>query len=114
MKEGEFKDSRLSRERARKLFERFRKELNVDYLDMVQIHCMVDENWTETMKPQMDILENLDKYINQETNYKVEKLDCSGSFALDSLKKNPAYSSISDLYRILNPLAIGMALRGIK
>ena len=26
MKEGEFKDSRLSRERARKLFERFRKE----------------------------------------------------------------------------------------
>ncbi|MBT3383398.1 MAG: aldo/keto reductase [Prolixibacteraceae bacterium] len=39
--------------------ERFRKELNVDYLDMVQIHCMVDENWTETMKPQMDILENL-------------------------------------------------------
>ena len=39
--------------------ERFRKELNVDYLDMVQIHCMVDENWTETMKPQMDILEDL-------------------------------------------------------
>jgi type IV pilus assembly protein PilM len=57
---------------------------------------------------------NFDKYIKQETNYKVEKLDCSDSFDLDSLKKNPAYSSFSDLYKILNPLAIGMALRGIK
>ncbi|QGY47075.1 hypothetical protein GM418_26460 [Maribellus comscasis] len=39
--------------------ERFRKELNTDYIDLVQIHCMVDENWTETQKKQMDILENL-------------------------------------------------------
>jgi aryl-alcohol dehydrogenase-like predicted oxidoreductase len=39
--------------------DRFRKELNTDYLDIVQLHCMVDENWTKTMKPQMDILENL-------------------------------------------------------
>ena len=39
--------------------ERFRKELNTDYLDLVQVHCMVDDNWTETMKPQMDILSDL-------------------------------------------------------
>jgi len=39
--------------------DRFRKELNTDYIDLVQIHCMTDGNWTETMKPQMDILENL-------------------------------------------------------
>ena len=39
--------------------DRFRKELNTDYIDLVQIHCMVDENWTETQKKQMDILENL-------------------------------------------------------
>jgi aryl-alcohol dehydrogenase-like predicted oxidoreductase len=39
--------------------ERFRKELNTDYIDLVQIHCMVDENWTETQKKQMDILEDL-------------------------------------------------------
>lgn len=60
----------------------------------------------------IDLL-NFDKYIKQETNYKVEKLDCSGSFILDSLKKGPAGSS-RDLYKILNPLAIGMAIRGIK
>ncbi len=39
--------------------ERFRKELNSDYVDLVQIHCMVENNWTETMKKQMDILEDL-------------------------------------------------------
>jgi len=56
---------------------------------------------------------NFDKYIKQETNYKVERLDYSGSFNLDNLKKNPVYKSI-DLSEILNPLAIGMAIRGVK
>lgn len=44
---------------ANVVVDRFRKELDTDYLDLVQIHCMVDENWTETQKRQMDILENL-------------------------------------------------------
>ncbi len=44
---------------ADKVVDHFRKELNTDYIDLVQIHCMVDENWTETQKRQMDILENL-------------------------------------------------------
>ena len=39
--------------------ERFRKELNTDYLDLVQIHCMTDAQWTDKQKKQMDILENL-------------------------------------------------------
>lgn len=39
--------------------DRFRKELKTDYIDLVQIHCMVNEDWTESMKPQMDILTNL-------------------------------------------------------
>ena len=58
-------------------------------------------------------LNNFESYIKQETNYKVEKLDCSGSFTLDNLKKNPAYNSM-DLSKVLNPLAIGMAIRGAK
>lgn len=41
------------------VIDRFRKELDTDYIDLVQIHCMVDENWTETQKKQMDIMENL-------------------------------------------------------
>jgi aryl-alcohol dehydrogenase-like predicted oxidoreductase len=39
--------------------DRFRKELDTDYLDIVQIHCMMDGNWTDEQKKQMDILENL-------------------------------------------------------
>jgi predicted aldo/keto reductase-like oxidoreductase len=39
--------------------DRFRKELNTDYLDIVQIHCMTDASWTDDQKRQMDILNNL-------------------------------------------------------
>ena len=41
------------------VIDRFRKELNTDYIDLVQIHCMVDPDWTDSMKRQMEILENL-------------------------------------------------------
>lgn len=41
------------------VIDRFRKELKTDVIDIVQIHCMIDEDWTETLKPQMEILENL-------------------------------------------------------
>jgi len=41
------------------VIDRFRRELNTDYLDLVQIHCMTDSDWTDKQKKQMDILENL-------------------------------------------------------
>jgi predicted aldo/keto reductase-like oxidoreductase len=39
--------------------DRFRKELATDYIDLVQIHCMTDRQWTDNQKRQMDILETL-------------------------------------------------------
>ena len=39
--------------------DRFRKELETDYIDMIQIHCMTSAGWTNEYKKQMDILENL-------------------------------------------------------
>jgi aryl-alcohol dehydrogenase-like predicted oxidoreductase len=39
--------------------ERFRKELKTDYIDLVQLHCMVSAEWTEIEKRQMDILSDL-------------------------------------------------------
>lgn len=39
--------------------DRFRRELNTDYLDLVQLHCMVAPNWTEIERRQMDILADL-------------------------------------------------------
>ena len=56
---------------------------------------------------------NFEKYIKQETDYKVEKLNCTGSFTLDYITKNPTYKSI-DFHKLLNPLAIGMAIRNVK
>jgi aryl-alcohol dehydrogenase-like predicted oxidoreductase len=41
------------------VIERFRRELNTDYLDLVQLHCMTDGDWTEKYKRHMDGLENL-------------------------------------------------------
>ena len=37
--------------------DRFRKELNVDYIDTVLIHCQIDPNWEEHSKSLMDGLE---------------------------------------------------------
>lgn len=41
------------------VIDRFRRELNTDYIDILQIHCMTDPHWTDKQKKQMDILENL-------------------------------------------------------
>ena len=41
------------------VIDRFRKELNTDYIDLVLIHCMTDPNWCDQQKRQMDIMANL-------------------------------------------------------
>jgi len=41
------------------VIDRFRKELNTDYLDLVQLHCMTAGTWTDDQKRFIDGLENL-------------------------------------------------------
>jgi len=36
--------------------ERYRQELDTDYIDTVLLHCLTEGNWTETVKPAMDVL----------------------------------------------------------
>jgi aryl-alcohol dehydrogenase-like predicted oxidoreductase len=36
--------------------DRFRKELNVDYLDILLLHCMTDPDWPEDKKAAMDVI----------------------------------------------------------
>jgi predicted aldo/keto reductase-like oxidoreductase len=39
--------------------DRFRKELNTDYIDLLMMHCMTEENWTERFRPAMDVLSEM-------------------------------------------------------
>ena len=41
------------------VIDRFRKELNTDYLDIVQLHCMTEGDWTENISGTWTSLENL-------------------------------------------------------
>jgi predicted aldo/keto reductase-like oxidoreductase len=67
------------------VIDRFRKELNTDYLDLVQIHCMTDPKWTDKQKKQMDILENLKaKKIIRAHGVSVHSLD-----AMEACLENP-------------------------
>lgn len=44
---------------AKAAVDRFRKELNTDYIDIVLLHCTMSGRWTEEMKWMMDDLEEL-------------------------------------------------------
>lgn len=57
-------------------------------------------------------MKNIEKYIQYKINYKVERLDISDKFSMDLINKNAIYKN-TDTDQMLNPLAIGMALRGM-
>lgn len=81
--------------------DRFRKELDTDYLDLVQIHCMIEENWTETQKRQMDILENLKaKGIIRAHGVSVH--------SLDAMKDALASEWVDVIHVRINPYGIAM------
>ncbi|TWT82923.1 putative oxidoreductase [Planctomycetes bacterium CA13] len=44
------------REIVRSTLERFRHEINTDYLDIVLLHCETTRNWNEQLEPYMDEL----------------------------------------------------------
>ncbi|MCX7824815.1 MAG: aldo/keto reductase [Verrucomicrobiae bacterium] len=41
---------------AKEAVERFRKELGVDYIDIVLLHCTTEPDWTDTLRAMMDEL----------------------------------------------------------
>lgn len=42
---------------AQAALDRFRKELNTDYLDIVFLHCVTDPKWADELKGMQDVLE---------------------------------------------------------
>lgn len=81
--------------------DRFRKELQTDYIDLVQIHCMVDEGWTDNERRQMDILEDLKaKGIIKAHGVSVHSLDAMKTAAADPW--------VDVLHARINPYGIAM------
>ena len=60
-----------------------------------------------------EYIKNIDKYIKQKLNYKVEVLNIADYFSLKYLLRNPIYRD-KNLNYLLDPLSIGMALRGLS
>ena len=83
------------------VIDRFRKELNTDYIDLVQIHLMTAANWTDQWKKQMDILDNLkSKGIIKAHGVSVHSLDAM---------KAAAESPWVDVVHVrINPYGIAM------
>lgn len=50
------KTTARTREQARQDIQRFLRELGTDYIDIVLMHCLIDPNWTRTMRPVMEAL----------------------------------------------------------
>ncbi|MEL7588792.1 MAG: aldo/keto reductase [Prolixibacteraceae bacterium] len=83
------------------IVDRFRKELDTDYLDTVQIHCMEEANWTDTQKRQMDILDNLkSKGVIRAHGVSVH--------SLDAMKKAAETPWVDVIHVRINPYGIAM------
>lgn len=100
-REGGIPEAKEDRPNADVVVDRFRKELDTDVIDMIQIHCMVDAEWTDEEKKQMDILENLKaKGIIRAHGTSVH--------SLEAMQKAVATDWVDVLHARINPYGIAM------
>ncbi len=64
---------------------RFLDELQTDYIDIVQIHCMTDADWTDSMRKQMDLLEK----CREEGLIRAHGVSCHSLAALKAAAEDP-------------------------
>jgi aryl-alcohol dehydrogenase-like predicted oxidoreductase len=81
--------------------DRFRRELNTDYFDIVLLHCMMDGDWNEKKKGAMNVLSE----AREKGKVKTHGVSCH---TLEALKTAAASDWVQvDLARI-NPAGIAM------
>jgi predicted aldo/keto reductase-like oxidoreductase len=81
--------------------DRFRRELNTDYLDILLLHCMLDGNWNERKRGAMDVISE----AQEKGIVRTKGVSCH---TLDSLKTAAKESWVEvDLARI-NPAGVAM------
>lgn len=81
--------------------DRFRKELNTDYIDIMLLHCMMDGNWPEKKQGAMNV-------ISEAREKGIVKTHGTSCHTLEALKTSAATEWVQvDLARI-NPAGIAM------
>jgi len=81
--------------------ERFRKELSADYIDILLMHCLTEDDWTTRFRPVMDVLEE----AREKGIIRAHGCSCHSIGALRAAAKSPWVQV--DLARI-NPIGAHM------
>ena len=84
--------------------ERFLKELNTDYIDLVMLHCVASAKWPEELSKQMDILSKLKK----KGGIRAHGVSCHSLPALEACVKEPWVDSV---HARINPYAVQMDVK---
>lgn len=80
---------------------RFLKELNTDYIDLVQLHCMMKPNWPDEMRKQMDLLEGL----KEKGLIRAHGVSCHSIPALEAAGNEPW---VDVVHTRINPFGVKM------
>ena len=87
--------------------ERFLKELNTDYIDLVLFHCVTSGQWPEELGAQMDILAKLKK----KGLVRAHGVSCHSQAAVEACVKEPWVDSV---HVRLNPYAVQMDVKTVE
>lgn len=72
------------------VIERFLKELDTDYIDLILLHCVVSKKWPEELGTQMNILDKLKK----KGLIRAHGVSCHSLEALEACVKEPWVDSV--------------------
>ena len=81
--------------------ERFLKELQTDYIDLLLIHCMTSPAWPDEQRKHMDLLSKL----KQQGKIRALGVSCHSLAALEAAAKEPWVDSV---HARINPFAMSM------
>ncbi len=81
---------------ARADLDRFRKELNTDYFDIVFLHCVTDAKWAADLRPMMDVLE-------EAKQKKILRAHGISIHDLATLKGVPEQAWVDNVFARINP-----------
>jgi diketogulonate reductase-like aldo/keto reductase len=87
--------------------ERFLKELNTDYIDVILLHCVSSGDWPDKLSRQMEILDKLKK----KGMVRAHGVSCH---SLDALKACAEQKWVDSVHVRINPYAAKMDVRKVE